>query len=179
MSILINQNGGVSANDIAINHMLLPAQIGKFAISHKAAQFIKEELNENNVNKLFQFISNELQSLCLDKGLIQTKASIFKTQASEMLSQTRSNDSQTPHINAGDELHFFFDGSYIIYFNVNNQHYSLIVQAGDWLFIPSGIEHWIKETEDRFLIIVSYHCEPFDEFHSKVSYTSTKSNAFL
>ena len=57
--------------------------------------------------------------------------------------------------------------------------FQLIVQAGDWLFIPAGVEHWIKETEDHYLVIVSYHCEPFEIFHAKVKYTATKSEAFI
>jgi quercetin dioxygenase-like cupin family protein len=55
----------------------------------------------------------------------------------------------------------------------------LIVQAGDWLYIPEDVEHWIKETEDHYLIIVSYHSEQFEAFHSKVKYTNTKSRAYL
>jgi cupin superfamily acireductone dioxygenase involved in methionine salvage len=106
------------------------------------------------------------------KKLIPTKASVFKE-------APRSVTSQMPHINEGDEIHFFFDGSYVMYFNVNGQHYSLIVQAGDWLYIPAGVEHWIKPTEDQYLVIVSYHCEPYDVFHTKVTYTDTQSKAFV
>lgn len=76
-------------------------------------------------------------------------------------------------------MHFFFDGSYLIYFNIEDQHFSLVVQKGDWLFIPADIEHWIKGTEDHYLVIVSYHSEPFEVFHSKVKYTDTKSRAYL
>lgn len=179
MSVLISQDGKVLVNDIGKNQALLPVQTGSFTINPDTIQFIKDKLNENNVNELFQFIPDELKTLCQEKRLIPTKASIFKPQADELSSQTRSNASQIPHINAGNELHFFFAGSHIIYFNINNQHYALIVQAGDWLFIPADVEHWIKETEDHHLVIVSYHSEPFDEFHAKVKYTATKSNAFL
>jgi cupin superfamily acireductone dioxygenase involved in methionine salvage len=178
MSILIDQNGKVFVNESAVNKLLSPVQIGKFVISHDAKQFIEAELNESNANQLFQFIPKDMHAFCQDKKLIPTKASIFKRQAIE-LSQTRSEASQTPHINSGEESHFFFDGSYIIYFNINGQHFSLIVQAGDWIFIPADIEHWIKETADHYLVIVSYHCEPFEIFHSKVKYTTTKSHAFL
>lgn len=179
MSILISQSGKVSVNTLDVNQVLAPVEIGNFTISRAAAQFIDEELSEHNVINLFQFIPEDLKNLCKDRKLIPTKASIFKTQVANSLSQTRSDVSQTPHINEGDELHFFFAGSYIIYFNINNQHYSLVVEAGDWLFIPANIEHWIKSTEDHYLVIVSYHCEPFDIFHTKVKYTTTKSNAFL
>lgn len=108
-----------------------------------------------------------MQALCQDKKLLPTKASIFNNQTVES-SKSRSDNSQIPHINSGDEIHFFFDGSYIIYFNINNQYFSLVVQPGDWLSIPADIEHWIKETGDHYLIIISYHSEPFEEFHSKV-----------
>lgn len=179
MSILINQTGEVLAKNASLNQTLFPVQTGKFIITPEATQFIETELNEHNVNHLFQFTPKDLQRYCQDKKLIQTKASIFKPQADELSPQTRSDASQIPHINAGDELHLFFDVSYIIYFNIDEQHYSLIVQAGDWLLIPADIEHWIKETLDHYLIIVSYHSEPFEIFHSKVRYTDTKSNAFL
>lgn len=142
----------------------------------EATKFITDELNETNANLLFQFIPTD--GIHRDKKLIPTKASIFKNTAQES-SQSRSAASQIPHINSGDESHFFFDGSYIIYFNISDQHFSLIVQAGDWLYIPANIEHWIKETEDHHLVIVSFHCEPFETFHSKVKYTNTKSRAFL
>lgn len=178
MSILIDQNGKALAKEDAINLLLSPVLVGKFILSTEAKQFIGDELNEHNVNQLFQFIPKNMQALCQDKKLIPTKASIFKKKDSDP-SQTRSEASQTPHINAGDEIHFFFDGSYIIYFNIKDQHFSLIVQTSDWLFIPANVEHWIKETDDHYLVIVSYHCEPFDTFHSKVKYTTTKSHAFL
>ena len=178
MSILIDSKGKVFTREDLVNQKLSPAQIGNFIISHEANQFIKAELDEDNVNQLFQFIPNNMRSLCQEKNLIQTKASVFKKQAEES-SQSRSEASQIPHINSGDELHFFFDGSYIIYFNINGEHFSLIVQAGDWLFISANVEHWIKGTEDHYLVIVSYHCEPFEIFHTKVKYTTTKSHAFL
>lgn len=178
MSILIDQNGGVFANNGVLNQLLSPVQVGKFIISYEAKQFIKDELNEHNTSKLFQFISKDMNIICQDKKLIQTKASIFK-KCVQKVSQIRSEASQKPHINEGDEMHFFFDGSYIMYFNIGEQHFSLIVQAGDWLFIPANVEHWIKETEDHYLVIVSYHSEPFELFHTKVRYTDTKSCAFL
>jgi len=178
MSILIDSKGKVFAKENLVNQILSPVQTGKFIISHEAGQFIENELNEENANKLFQFIPANMHVLCQEKKLIKTKASVFKKQEGE-LSHSRSESSQTPHINSGDELHFFFDGSYIIYFNIKEQHHSLIVQAGDWLFIPANVEHWIKETEDHYLVIVSYHCEPFEIFHTKVKYTTTKSQAFI
>ena len=178
MCILIDQNGKIFATDDSINQILSPVQIGNFSINSEAKKFIKSEMNEDNTNKLFDFISQDMLSFCHEKKLIQTKASIFKKSA-EQISQSRSDASQIPHINSGNEIHFFFDGSHIIYFNIKEQHYSLIVQAGDWLYIPANIEHWIKETEDHYLIIVSYHSEPFEEFHSKVKYTSTKSRAYI
>jgi hypothetical protein len=168
MSILIDSKGKVFTREDLVNQKLSPAQTGNFIISHEAKQFINAELDEDNVNQLFQFIPNNMHSLCQEKNLIQTKASVFKKQSEES-SQSRSNASQIPHINSGDELHFFFDGSYIIYFNIHGEHFSLIVQAGDW----------IKGTEDHYLVIVSYHCEPFESFHTKVKYTNTKSQAFI
>ena len=178
MSILIDSKGKVFTREDLVNQMLFPVQVGNFIISHEAKQFIKIELDEDNVNQLFKFIPNNMLSLCQEKNLIQTKASIFKTK-SEETSRSRSEASQIPHINSGDELHFFFDGSYIIYFSINGEHFSLIVQAGDWLYIPANVEHWIKGTEDHYLVIVSYHCEPFEIFHTKVKYTTTKSRAFI
>lgn len=178
MSILIDSKGKAFGKEDLINQILSPVQIGNFTISHEAKKFIDNELKEENANQLFQFIPGNMRLLCEEKKLIQTKASVFKKQAEE-LSHSRSEASQTPHINSGDELHFFFDGSYIIYFNINREHFSLIVQPGDWLFIPANVEHWIKETEDHYLVIVSYHCEPFEQFHTKVKYTTTKSLAFL
>lgn len=173
MSLLIDQSGKIYANDSLVNQHLSPVQIGKFEISEDAKKFIATGLNESNADQLFQFIPQEMDQFCRqEKELIPTKASVFKE-------APRSVTSQRPHINEGDEIHFFFDGSYVIYFNVNDQHYSLIVQAGDWLYIPADVEHWIKPTEDHYLIIVSYHCEPYDVFHTKVEYTDTNSKAFV
>lgn len=145
MSILIDQKGKVFVKEEVLNQLLYPVQIGKFSLSNETKQFIENELNEHNTNLLFEFIPLDMQEYCLRKKLIPTKASIFKKQEGE-ISQTRSDASQTPHINSGDEVHFFYGGSYIIYFNINGQHYSLIVQTGDWIFIPANIEHWIKAT---------------------------------
>jgi cupin superfamily acireductone dioxygenase involved in methionine salvage len=178
MCILVDQSGKIFANENSINQLLSPVQAGNFVISNEAKKFTNREMNESNANRLFDFIPQDMLAFCEDKKLIQTKASIFKKSA-EQVSQSRSDASQIPHINSGNEVHFFFDGSYIIYFNVNDQHYSLIVQAGDWLFIPADVEHWIKGTEDHYLVIVSYHSEPFETFHSKVNYTNTKSKSFL
>jgi mannose-6-phosphate isomerase-like protein (cupin superfamily) len=178
MCILIDSNGKIFANEASINRILSPVQVGNFSICNEAKNFIKAEMNEGNANRLFDFIPQDMLIFCQEKKLIQTKASVFKKSA-EQLSQSRSDASQTPHINSGNEIHFFFDGSYIIYFNIKGQHHSLIVQAGDWLYIPADVEHWIKETEDHYLVIVSYHSEPFEIFHSKVKYTTTKSQAFL
>lgn len=173
MSLLIDKSGKIYENDSLVNQHLSPVQIGKFGISNEARQFIATDLNESNADQLFQFIPQEMDQFCRqNKKLIPTKASVFKE-------APRSVTSQTPHINEGDEIHLFFDGSYVMYFNVNGQHYSLIVQAGDWLYIPAGMEHWIKPTEDHYLIIVSYHCEPYDVFHTKVTYTDTQSKAFI
>ena len=178
MSILIDVSGKILTKERIVNQLLAPVQVGKFVISEEATKFIENELNEHNANQLFQFIPKDMHAFCQDKKLIPTKASIFKKQAGDV-SQSRSEASQTPHINSGEEIHFFFDGSYIIYFNINDQHFSLVVQKGDWLFIPANVEHWIKETEDHYLVIVSYHSEPFELFHSKVKYTTTKSRAYL
>lgn len=173
MSILIDQGGKIYENDSLVNQHLSPVQIGKFGVSEGAKKFITSGLNESNADQLFQFIPQEMDQFCRqEKKLIPTKASVFRE-------APRSVTSQTPHINEGDEIHFFFDGSYVMYFNVNGQHYSLIVQAGDWLYIPAGVEHWIKPTEDQYLVIVSYHCEPYDVFHTKVTYTDTQSKAFI
>ena len=178
MCVLIDSNGKIFATEDSINQILSPVQVGIFSIFNEAKDFIKTEMNEGNANKLFDFIPQDMLIFCQEKKLIQTKASVFKKSA-EQLSQSRSDASQTPHINSGNEIHFFFGGSYIIYFNIKGQHYSLIVQAGDWLYIPADVEHWIKETEDHYLVIVSYHSEPFEIFHSKVKYTTTKSQAFV
>lgn len=177
MGVLIDENGKVLTDENFINELLSPVLIGKFIISNEAHNLLAD-LSDDNANQLFQFIPKEMQDFCRNKNLIPTKASIFK-ENDQVSTQTRSEASQTPHINVGDELHFFFDGSYVIYFNIKNQHFSLIVQAGDWLFIPADVEHWIKGTGDHYLVIVSYHCEPFEIFHSKVKYTNTQSHAFL
>lgn len=179
MSLLISQNGEIFGNDVLINQRIFPVQVGKFRISDDANKFIMTSLDESNAEKLFQFIPQKMDQFCRnEKRLIPTKASVFKRQP-EDASQKRSESSQTPHINEGNEVHFFFGGSYRMYFNINDHHYSLIVQAGDWLYIPAHVEHWIKPTQDNYLIIVSYHSEPFDVFHTKVTYTNTKSKAFI
>lgn len=183
MSLLIDPTGKVFENEAIVNQHLSPVQIGKFEISIETKEFINKELNDSNTDQLFGFIPEEMDQFCRqDRKLIPTKASIFRLNPQEKqqdTAQKRSESSQTPHINEGNEIHFIFEGSYIIYFNIKDQHYSLIVQAGDWLYIPSNVEHWIKPTEDNYLIIVSYHCEPFDLFHTKVRYTTTESKAFL
>lgn len=178
MSLLIDAHGKILTRETFVNQLLSPVKIGKFIISCEAKKFIENKLNKHNANHLFQFIPRDMHAYCQNEKLIPTKSSIFKKRSQE-LPQSRSEASEIPHINSGNEMHFFFDGSYIIYFNINSQHYSLIVQPGDWLFIPADIEHWIKETEDHHLVIVSYHCEPFELFHSKVRYTTTKSQAFI
>lgn len=136
--------------------------MGHFTISKEAVHFMQNGMDESNVNDLFQFIPQEMDVYYRqDKNLIPTRASIFKNQPQEEISktsQTRSKSSQMPHINEGDEVHFFFGSSYIICFNLNDHHYSLIVQPGDWLYIPSNVKHWIKATQDNYLIIVSYSC---------------------
>src|SRR6185312_1450333 len=114
MCILINENGRVFANENIINESLFPVQTGKFTISNEAEKFIETELNENNTSQLFQFIPKEMFEFCEDKKLISTKASIFKNDTEKVV-QSRSEASQIPHINGGNEVHFFFDGSYIIY----------------------------------------------------------------
>jgi cupin superfamily acireductone dioxygenase involved in methionine salvage len=179
MSLLIDQNGHVFENSVRINQLLSPVQVGRFIISDDAREFMKNDMDDSNVDHLFRFIPKEMDQLCRQtKGLVPTKASVFKL-TQQAGSQERSDASQTPHINAGNEVHFFFDGSYIIYFSIDSSHYSLIVQAGDWLYIPANVEHWIKPTEDNYLVIVSYHSEPFEIFHSKVTYTQTQSKTFL
>ena len=74
---------------------------------------------------------------------------------------------------------FFFDGSYIIYFNIKNQHFSLMVQTSDSIFHSRRMLNTGLKKLKIILVIVSYHCEPFEIFHSKVKYTTTKSHAFL
>jgi mannose-6-phosphate isomerase-like protein (cupin superfamily) len=140
--------------------------------------FIDNDLTDHNANWLFNYVPKGMLEFCEDQKLIPTKASIFKEHPQDA-SQTRPSASQTPHINAGNEVHFFFADSHIIYFNIHGEHLSLIVQSGDWLLIPANIEHWIKATADHYLVIASYHSEPFDLLHSKVKYTTTKSQAFL
>lgn len=177
MSVLINENGTVFAKTEKINQLLSPIEVGRFEVCPQAKDIIDREINDNNVNKLFDFIPKEMSQLCTVRNLIPTQASVFRRKEEEI--NKRSGASEIPHINEGNEIHFFFAGSYIIYFNINNQHYSLIVQEGDWLYIPADVEHWIKATDDNYLVIVSYHSEPFDVFHSKVKYTATKSRAFI
>lgn len=178
MSILINQHGLVIGNISSINQLLNPASIGCFTITKEAIDFMHKDLSESTVQTLYNYIPSELKKLCVEKQLIQTNASIFKPSVTQQ-SDVRGSASQTPHINHGNEIHFIFDGSYIIYFNIKDEHYSLLVQPGDWLYIPSQIEHWIKPTLDQYLVLASYHSEPFDTFHTKVDYTNTKSKAYL
>lgn len=173
MSILVDQTGKVYNNLDAINKLLSPVLMGKFDVSDDAQSFLANNLSDHNTEQLFEFIPSDMLAFCQEKGLIPTKASVLSQE------QSRSKASQTPHINAGDEIHFFYDGSYKIYFNIRDHHFCVIVQAGDWMYIPKDVEHWIKETEDNYLVIVSFHCEPFEIFHTKVAYTDTKSKAYL
>lgn len=178
MSLLINQQGIVITETASINKCLQPVNIGRFSLSREAENFINNSLSESTVQNLYKYIPSELKQLCAEKKLIQTNASIFKPSATQQ-SDIRASASQTPHINEGNEIHFIFDGSYILYFNIKDEHFSLIVQPGDWIFIPSQVEHWIKPTQDQYLVLASYHSEPFDIFHTKVNYTKTESKAYL
>lgn len=178
MSILINGKGLIYVDNVNINKFLAPILVGRFSISREAREFIKSTLKSQNADQLFRFIPNDMQKFCSEKDLIKTKASIF-TKAAQSSDQKRSDASETPHINEGNEIHFIFAGSYIFYFSINDCHYSLIVQEGDWVYIAAGVEHWIKSTEDNYLVIASYHSEPFDAFHAKVKYTTTKSKSFI
>lgn len=177
MAVLINKDGSVLAISKNINQLLSPIEVGRFEVCQQAKDIINNGINEDNVNDLFDFIPKEMHQICTIRNLMPTRASVFQRQEGE--NNTRSSASEIPHINEGNEIHFFFAGSYIIYFNIHDHHYSLIVQEGDWLYIPADVEHWIKATDDSYLVIASYHNEPFDVFHSKVKYTDTKSMAFI
>ena len=178
MSVLIDNRGRVYVETAHVNRFLAPLLVGRFALPSEANEFIKNNLKPQNADQLFRFIPSDMDKFCHEKGLIKTRASIFK-KAAQVADQKRSDASEKPHINEGNEIHFIFAGSYIFYFNINNHHYSLIVQKGDWVYIPKDIEHWIKSTEDNYLVIASYHSEPFDIFHTKVNYTDTKSKTFI
>lgn len=178
MSVLINTVGDVFVNNDLINKLLNPVLVGSFDISDVAKEFVKNKLDSQNTDQLFLCVPTKMQKFCSEKKLIKTRASIFKS-ATQSSDQKRSDASEKPHINEGNEIHFIFAGSYIFYFNINDQHYSLIVQEGDWVYIAADVEHWIKSTEDNYLVIASYHSESFDIFHTKVKYTDTKSKAFI
>lgn len=98
--MLIDGNGKIFTKETAINRLLFPVRTGTFSISDEAKKFIKTKLNGANADQLFQFIPKEMQALCQEKKLMPTKASVFQNQVD--VSQSRSEASQTPHINSGD-----------------------------------------------------------------------------
>ncbi len=176
MAVLIDNVGRICVD--SINNFLNPVLVGRFIVSNAGKEFIKNKLTSDNINLLFQYLPPDMEKFCSDKKLIKTKASMFKKSAQDS-DQKRSDASEKPHINEGNEVHFIFAGGYIFCFNINDQHYSLVVQEGDWIYIASGVEHWIKPTEDGYLLIASYHSEPFDTFHKKVKYTDLEDRAFI
>ena len=126
MSILIDPSGKILTRESVVNQFLSPVQVGGFVVSQATRMFLQNELDENNVHELFSSISKEMTSFCQEKKLLPTRDSIFAAKGKEAALK-RSEASQTPHINEGEEVHFFFDGNHIIYFNISNTHYSLIV----------------------------------------------------
>jgi len=177
LSTLITQESRVLVAPQLINKTLSPVHCGHFFLQEQEAELL-ESAQPDMARSLYALIPEEMKKYCRNKKLIETKAGVFQNKPAED-SLSRSDASQTPHINEGDEVHFFFSGGLIIYFDFSGQQHALIVSSGDWVNIPPGIEHWTKEIEGSPLVIASYHSEPFETFHQKITYTNTVKKTFI
>ncbi|MCF6775459.1 cupin domain-containing protein [Thiotrichales bacterium 19X7-9] len=84
--------------------------------------------------------------------------------------QKRLQKSEQPHINHGNELHIFLAGEGYFIFNLNNKKYRLDISAGDMLYIDGNTEHSFFLTENKHLMLASFHQDEFEVFHKRVEY---------
>ncbi|PHQ80905.1 MAG: hypothetical protein COB66_03685 [Coxiella sp. (in: Bacteria)] len=110
MSILIGPDGNFFVQRKLINEQVAPVTVGEFSLSPEAFNFVEHDLSADTAEQIFKLIPTDMQAMCKQKDLIPTKAGLFQSDRDAM-SERRSQASQTPRINNGDEIHFIFGGA--------------------------------------------------------------------
>lgn len=52
------------------------------------------------------------------------------------------------HTHADAEIRYFLSGSGLFYIRVDNGHFALLCEAGDWIVVPAGVRHFFDAGED-------------------------------
>jgi cupin superfamily acireductone dioxygenase involved in methionine salvage len=117
--------------------------------------------------------------------LIPTK--VAKIKGSDLLEdehlRQRLERSKIPHINHGREMHVFLQGRGRFEMKASSgDNVSLVVEAGDVLYIAPSTEHSFYleldngDVSESFMI-ASFHEEEFDRFHKRVEYLPSSSSS--
>lgn len=168
MAVLRHNSGKIYTSIPNINRLIAPNKIGKFTISAKLEKQLLKPVAKQN--KLDKFIPKELKNYCHRKGALVSTGGITIWKGSDATIKQLLERSRRFHINHGPEVKFLFAGS-IIYFL---RDFSLLLQAGDWIYMDGKTDHSTIATDDYFFTFVNYLSLPFPEFILHQEFTQTK-----
>lgn len=178
MALLITQSNEIFLDRANINQYIFPVIFHCFPITPEAQEISDSRPHTEKARLLYEEIPVEFSQFCTSKGLQATVAVNFNSDTSDSVKE-RIKKSQIPHINPGSECHFIFSGGLIFYFIIEDTVFNVVASAGDCVFLPEGIPHWIKMTNDFYLTLVSFHSEEIETFHKKVVYDESLIRATL
>ena len=152
-----------------INQLIKPNFGMQIDFSTELSKLISQHLDETDKQEIYQALPNEVLDKVDHYQLIPTIVAKIERPLDDHL-KNRLKKSETPHINHGNELHVFLQGSGIFELKANNEKYTLEVKAGDALYLDKDTEHSFRLGPDKTLMIASFHQDEFEKFHAQVEY---------
>lgn len=159
MALLTFQNGSVetSINHISATLSDLKVSIGQWPVSSKRAQTLlsREKLSDHDKD----LILRDLQEYFLDlqKRLgYRTQDMIVLHPDIEGLEKMLAKFS-VPHTHDDDEVRYIVDGEGVFGFVLSDKkQVELKVEAGEYINIPAGVEHWFRLTSKSRIKAIRY-----------------------
>lgn len=169
MAVLRCENSDIYTFPKAVNQLIAPLEVGHFGLSKTVTRLLAQPLDAEGKEAIYQFVPKQMDEYCRSKGLSPTRAFTVCADASLAI-KNLANDSAIPHANEHDAVHFVFAGATILYLNLSPEQFAIILQPGDWMYIPGQVTHWFKMTSDFFMTIASYHAIEANEFDQQKNY---------
>ena len=173
MAVLLTADDNITVDVAGINQCLQPVMVWPFVFTTNMQCLVDAGVMRADKQAVFESIGESDRAYCKLQQVIPTKVAEICYDPDD----ARAIASMQPHINPGSEVHFCLAGSLILYFMLPVEDgpigpQRLVLQSGDRLFIPGGIEHWIDFTSEHTVTLASFHSEDFASFHAKVRFTA-------
>ncbi len=169
MATLSDESQQINADTGSINKVIAPNVYWQVTFSQELKQRIDQPMNNIDKAQLYASLPHSVLMAAKQYQLIPTIIAKIEAPLSEHL-LARLEKSETPHINHGDEMHVFLQGSGIFGFKCNSKVVNMEVTAGDVIYIDKDTEHSFRLGSEQRLMLASFHEDEFEIFHQRVEY---------